>query len=139
MISDQQDGQAKPDYSGSEQIVNKILVDLKAMKTGWRAAFKSQVEVDRYKEQLLKACVENGVNSIEMIERGLSAARMDESDFFPSIGKFIRWCKPVEHHEHIRMQQATREFRRDRALPKLRDPEVAKEHLEKMKKMFGRK
>ena len=109
MISSQRDGQ-EVDHTSSEWVVNKILVELKACKTGWRAAFKSQVEVDRYKEQLLKACVEGGINKIEMIDRGLAEARRDESDFFPSIGKFINWCKPKEHYEHRAMRAATREF-----------------------------
>lgn len=115
--------------------MNRILAELKGMKTAWRAAFKSQVEVDRYKEQLLKACVENKVNSVEMIERGLSEARKDESDFFPSIGKFIKWCLPAEKDwEHKRIDAATIEFNKARALPRPRNPDVGRKALDDLKR-----
>jgi len=144
LISSQADGRrSSSDRSGDESVVNMILVELKAMKSGWRAAFKSQVEVDRYKEQLLKACMENGINSIEQINAGLAHARRDESDFFPSVGKFVKWCKPEEHHEHIANRMATREFNANqKALEhKPKNREVGQRHikefLDKLKNQRG--
>ncbi len=122
-----------PDYSGGEEVVNKILLELKAMKTGWRAAFKSQKEVDNYKQQLLKACFESGVHTIEQIDKGLAEARRDDSDFLPSIGKFINWCKPREHPEHRRMTMAEKYNKENREAKRLEDksPERKKEIHEK--------
>ncbi|PSU83746.1 hypothetical protein C0W42_22415 [Photobacterium kishitanii] len=37
--------------------------------------------------------MENGVVNIAQVQRGLSQARRQESDFFPSVGKFCSWCK----------------------------------------------
>lgn len=110
LISSQQ-GTAKPEGYGeqAEAVVNKILVQLKNSKSGWRAAFKSQAEVDGYKEQLLQACFENGIRTEEMINVGLAHARKDPSDFLPSVGKFVTWCKPQHHHEHLAIEMATRE------------------------------
>lgn len=121
MTSAAQAGQQDQDQSKqSEDIVNKILSELKACKPGWRAAFKSQEEVDRYKVQLLKACVENGVKTMEQIERGLAGARANTSDFFPSQGKFIEWCNgPKQHHEHAQMAMAVKYNKENRKQAKL--------------------
>ncbi len=117
------------------------MLELKSMKSGWRAAFKSQEELDRYKKQMIKACWENRVNTQEQLDRGLAKARIDESDFFPSVGKFIKWCKPPQHHEHLAMAKATREFNANQKLleHKNRTPEVGKKALEKIKEMLGKK
>ena len=37
--------------------------------------------------------MEQGINSLEMIEAGLRRARASESDFLPSVGKFASWCR----------------------------------------------
>ena len=143
LISSQQTG-PEDDYSGGEKVVNQILVELKGMKTGWRAAFKSQAEVDRYKQQLLKACYEKGINTIELVNIGLEKARDDESDFLPSVGKFTNWCKPKkprEHHEHQAMTMAEKYSKKNRQAKRLEDQsperrkELARKHIAEMRKL----
>jgi hypothetical protein len=138
LISTQQ-ATAKSEGYGeqAEAVVNRILVQLKNSKSGWRSAFKSQAEVDGYKEQLLQACFENGIRTEEMINKGLEQARKDPSDFLPSVGKFITWCKPQDHHEHLAIDKATREFDANRKLldNKTHDREYAKEQIRKIKSM----
>ena len=63
------------------------------MKTGWRAAFKSQKEVDNYKQQLLKACFESGVHTIEQIDKGLAEALLkllNDVDLSKQLGEKAR-------------------------------------------------
>lgn len=103
------------------------------MRTGWRAGFKTQTEIDNYKTELLKACVQFKVNSNAMLERGLLEASRESgngSEFLPSVNKFINWCKPVEHWEHVAMSRT--EKRPDRLLSKhIATKETAKAHLAK--------
>lgn len=77
-----------------KSIANQVFAKLAMIKSGWRAGFKTQSEVAGYKEQLLLAMHENGINSMEHIELGLKNARLDPSPFMPSTGQFISWCKP---------------------------------------------
>jgi len=66
---------------------------MKGIFPAWRAAFKTQTEVANAKYQWTKAFVENGVCDWEYIEGGLSEARLSDSDFMPSTGHFLKWCK----------------------------------------------
>lgn len=134
MTSAAQAGQNQTQNQQSEDIVNKILAELKACKPGWRAAFKSQEEVDRYKVQLLKACVENGVKTMEQIEKGLAGARANTSDFFPSQGKFIEWCNgPKQHHEHAAMDMAMKYSKENRERARLENKKPMKVEEKKIR------
>lgn len=85
----------------AEQIIDQVFIQLALIFPGWKTNWKSdnpenQHEmIDAVKMQWLKGFVENGVNSFEQIERGFKKARQIESDFLPSCGKFIGWCKPT--------------------------------------------
>lgn len=122
-----------------KDIVNYILKSLKSSKTAWRSGFKSELEVNAYKEQLLIACIENKINSMELVEFGLKNARKDDSDFLPSVGKFIQWCKPdPEHWEHLRIEKSTQEFNAiQKALPNPSSKEHGLKAIREMKKKFG--
>lgn len=137
LISSQQVGQ-KASSSNTENIVNQIMLSLKASKTGWRVGFKTENEVNLYKQELLKACIENKIDSIEKIEIGLAQARKDISDFFPSVGKFISWClKSNDSWEH--KGAAYQEFRPERLLEvgtKEERKAKALEHISKIKAMM---
>lgn len=79
------------------------------MRTGWRAGFKNQTEIDNYKTELLKACVTHKINNEAMIEKGIFEASKEtgkSSEFLPSVNKFINWCKPPVHWEHRRQEIA---------------------------------
>jgi len=82
-----------------KQVAAYVFRELTAMKTGWRLAFKDELQVTDYKIQLLKAMDENGVNNFELVNKGLKQARADDKDFLPSVGKFITWCKPKPVNE----------------------------------------
>ncbi len=48
----------------------------------------------RYKKELLEAFYEEGIDSEEDINRGLSELRKSGSAFMPNPGKFAAMCKP---------------------------------------------
>ena len=77
-------------------MVNQTVERLKAIYTGWRAAFKTQQEHDLYKQEFLMALIDNGINTQDMINTGIQRARKVaiERDFLPPPNRFAYWCKP---------------------------------------------
>jgi hypothetical protein len=133
-ISTTQIGEAQASEQ-SQIIVNQILKELRFCKTAWRSAFKSQLEVDGYREQLLKACVENNIHSQEQIDRGLSEARKDESDFLPGVGKFVQWCKkPYVAPMYAAIEQQEREENQNRLEHKPINKNVGREAIKQLLK-----
>jgi len=64
-----------------------------------RPAWKNSVMGDPaqwardYRSQLLAAMVEQGINSTEMIERGMTKLRATDKPWLPAPGEFCQWCK----------------------------------------------
>lgn len=73
--------------------INNIFSQLQACFPAWRTTIKSQAELDVIKLTWAKALIEAKVSSMEQIKSGMAMARQSELDFFPSVGKFIKWCK----------------------------------------------
>jgi len=57
-------------------------------------SFKTPECKRAYGSELLKAFRDAQINTPAHIQRGIDRMRLDESDFAPSIGKFVSWCKP---------------------------------------------
>ncbi|WP_370548336.1 replication protein P [Edwardsiella tarda] len=45
------------------------------------------------KRQWILAFAENGITTVEQVRAGMRIARQQETDFWPSCGKFIAWCR----------------------------------------------
>ncbi|EKO3556519.1 hypothetical protein P0F40_000855 [Vibrio metschnikovii] len=74
--------------------VNFIFRELLSACPAWNARFeRNPAELNALKQSYLKGLVENGLSSMDAIQKGIRNARMSESDFFPSVGKFINWCR----------------------------------------------
>ena len=87
----------EPQRTGNEyasSLINDLFKSLQAAKPGWRASFKTDEEFRLLKKTWVKAFIENGINTPEQLALGMKRVRADESDFVPSVGKFIKWCKP---------------------------------------------
>ena len=64
------------------------------IKTGWYSQIsKDQQTYDAARREWLLAFRENGINTLELLERGLAMARRDESAFLDGPGQFIKWCR----------------------------------------------
>jgi len=81
----------KPEYQILE-IVNKFLKEIKAIFPAWWISIKTPEDEKIIKQTYLKAFAENGINSLEKLERGLMMARKETSPFLPSVGKIVAWC-----------------------------------------------
>jgi len=87
----------------SKQVINAAFKRMQGMRPAWRIGFKTTIEIDNYKTELLAGCVARGVDSGIMIEVGLLEMLKetgDKSAYLPAVGKFLNWCKPPQHHEH---------------------------------------
>lgn len=84
----------------AKDIINKVFKSLAIIFPAWKHNWKSDDPSDpdkilrSAKREWTKAFVENDICTMEQIKYGFSKARQSESDFLPSCGKFIGWCKP---------------------------------------------
>jgi hypothetical protein len=78
----------------AKQMVDKIFDQLSAIFPAWGVAFKDPKQISTAKKEWIKALQENNINSIEHLKAGFRKARASQSDFVPSVGKFIAWCNP---------------------------------------------
>lgn len=78
----------------AKDLIDRAFESLKTIFPAWRRALPNQTAIDSYKAQLVKGMLEQGVRTEPMIRAGLSRARYEPSDFMPSVGKFLMWCKP---------------------------------------------
>ncbi|UKA08680.1 hypothetical protein IHC92_18320 [Photobacterium damselae subsp. damselae] len=81
------------------QNINAIFKDLCAIFPAWRNHLRSSEEFRATRTNFAKGMMENGITSMEQIRRGLAKARQQESDFFPSVGRFISWCQEFDDWE----------------------------------------
>ncbi|WP_413505748.1 replication protein P [Photobacterium phosphoreum] len=75
------------------QNINSIFKELCSVLPAWRNHLRTAEEFKATRASFAKGMMENGIVSMEQVLRGLSQARRQESDFFPSVGKFCSWCK----------------------------------------------
>jgi hypothetical protein len=74
-------------------LVNELFEDLLSIFTGYKQCIPNIEALNNMKKTWVKAFIENGINRNTQIERGKKKARASAVDFFPSVGKFITWCK----------------------------------------------
>jgi hypothetical protein len=85
----------------AKNIINKVFKELALILPAWKYAWKSDnpqnpdEALNAAKQQWTKAFIENNICTLEQIKLGFAKARSYESDFVPSCGKFISWCKPT--------------------------------------------
>jgi hypothetical protein len=89
---------------GFKAVLSYTFKSLTRCKPSWRANFKSQEEVQGYKEALGLAMMESGIDTVEKLEHGLIQLRKDTNDFMPCVGKFIDWCKDGIRREEERQR-----------------------------------
>ncbi len=83
----------------AEHCMNTVIKELRSIFPAWRNAIKTKQELDDVKRTWTKAFMENGIVSMTVVDKGLSVARECKTDFFPSAGKFISWCRGDDFQE----------------------------------------
>lgn len=75
-------------------LVDQVFKQLASIFPAWQHAWKTQQAIDTAKKEWVKAFIENDVNTVDQLRSGFRKARASDSAFLPSVGKFIKWCKP---------------------------------------------
>lgn len=80
--------------SAAWMVVNKLFAELRAIFPAWKSAWPTDKDLERAKRTWVKAFVSSSLTRLEQIRFGLEQCRKAETDFIPSVGKFISWCQP---------------------------------------------
>lgn len=76
------------------RLVNQLFEKLKVIFPASVSTILKTPEMEAAaRKEWLIALMKGGINSREMLQAGLDKARVSDSDFWPSPGKFIAWCK----------------------------------------------
>lgn len=75
------------------ELVNWIFRELQSIYPAWSKAFPDDNALKAAKRTWTISFVEQGVSDIKQVKAALNTARSDRSAFFPSVGRFISWCK----------------------------------------------
>lgn len=80
--------------SASVDVVNRLFSELQAIFPAWRQAWPNDKALAAAKRSWVRGFMAAGIRDLEQIRFGLQQCRAAGSDFAPSVGKFIDWCRP---------------------------------------------
>lgn len=75
--------------------INELFTELRLIRSAWRQAWPDRETYQAAKVQWMQAFLDEGIRTQGQIEFGMIKARKQVSDFIPSPGQFIEWCKPT--------------------------------------------
>ena len=75
-------------------IIDDIFKELKGSCSAYGITMRTPEDESMVKKVWTKAFIEAGLVDLAAVKRGLRRVRHDPSDYIPSVGKFISWCKP---------------------------------------------
>lgn len=75
--------------------VNRVMKTILANSPAWAVSLKGTDSINDYRQQLVKAFLENSISEMSQVELGLKRIRKEPTNFLPSVGQFIAWCKPT--------------------------------------------
>ena len=75
--------------------INDLFKELRLIRSAWRQAWPDKETYQAAKVQWMQAFLDEGIRTQGQIEFGMVKARKQVSDFIPSPGQFIEWCKPT--------------------------------------------
>lgn len=92
-----------------EVLINRLFREIRDARPAWRQAWGTNEALASSKVTWLRAFIEAGINDWDrQIEVGLKGLRAEPSDFVPSPGKFINWCRPTA--ESLGLQSPERAY-----------------------------
>jgi hypothetical protein len=89
------DSVAKKPTDETARIVNTLFDELKSIFPAWRQAWPNDAAEKRAKRTWVKGFMKSGIFTIEQLRYGIEACRSLETDFAPSVGKFVKLCTPT--------------------------------------------
>jgi hypothetical protein len=104
-IQDQQFNQQQENISPElREAINYCWREMKMAKKSWSKELKTEEDIKRYLRGLSKALIAGRIDSMEKLKYGLEAMYLDESDWLPSVGMFVKWCKEG-YNQHLHQQE----------------------------------
>ncbi|WP_147195959.1 replication protein P [Pantoea sp. CCBC3-3-1] len=99
--------------SEAEQLVDSLFRQLKQIfPAAVSTSLRSEAEEKTTKRQWIAAFAENGIKTRDQLAAGVRHARASNSDFWPSPGKFISWCKDSSVILGVTVEEVMQEFHR---------------------------
>lgn len=89
------DPRARVATEETARIVNTLFDELKSIFPAWRQAWPNDAAEKRAKRTWVKGFVRAGVTTLEQLRYGIEACRLMDTDFAPSVGKFVKLCVPT--------------------------------------------
>lgn len=89
------DDRARTPNAETAKIVNTLFDELKSIFPAWRQAWPNDAAENRAKRTWVKGFMKSGIVTIEQLRYGIEACRALETDFAPSVGKFVKLCVPT--------------------------------------------
>lgn len=80
---------------GTGDVVNALFKELQSIFPAWKQAWPSTDALNAAKRSWTKAFMSEGIHQLEQIRFGIERSRALGTDFIPSVGKFIRLCRPT--------------------------------------------
>lgn len=90
-----QDTRARKPTAETARIVNTLFDELKSIFPAWKQAWPNDAAENRAKRTWVKGFMRSGINTIDQLRYGIEACRALETDFAPSVGKFVKLCVPT--------------------------------------------
>lgn len=99
--------------SEAEQLVDSLFRQLKQIfPAAVSTSLRNEAEERTTKRQWVAAFAENGIRTRDQLSAGVKHARACNSDFWPSPGKFIGWCKDSSVVLGVTIDDVMAEFQR---------------------------
>ncbi|MBX9754789.1 MAG: Replication protein P [Pseudomonadaceae bacterium] len=76
-------------------VVNLLFAELQSIFPAHKQAWPTEAALAAAKKTWIKGFMAEGINSVAQLRHGIERCRASGSDFAPSIGKFIFWCRPT--------------------------------------------
>ena len=89
------DIRARKPNAETARIVNTLFDELRSIFPAWRQAWPNDEAESRAKRTWVKGFMRAGVTTLEQLRYGIEACRQMDTDFAPSVGKFVKLCVPT--------------------------------------------
>lgn len=77
------------------EVVNLLFAELQSIFPAHKQAWPTDAALAAAKKTWVKGFMAEGINSVAQLRLGIENCRSSGSDFAPSVGKFIAWCRPT--------------------------------------------
>ncbi|MBX8528531.1 Replication protein P [Pseudomonas cichorii] len=77
------------------EVVERLFRQLQAIFPAYKQAWPDDKALASARRSWTKGFIAARINTIDQIRFGIEQCRMSGSPFAPSVGQFIRWCKPT--------------------------------------------